>query len=407
MRSLAHIEKVKTVYDIENADNIEMVVVQDYHVVAKKGQFKVNDLVVYVEVDSILPDGLPEQNQIIYKELKTKLKELTKRAKKENVEEELANVNTQIASILFTNTLPHFEFLRQKKFTIKALRYNSFNVISQGILFSTDILNTEIIEGKDVTELLQIKKVEEETIVEVEEKQSWLDKKLMRFSFYRSLKRMMKSKIPGKWNPKFPKESDEVKVQAIFSKYKDKYNDREWMKTLKLEGQNIGAYLIKNKILGIFPSYQFGVTSHHRNLITYDGSQFWKTAKKLKLEELLRKNKKQLFLRGEHCGPGIQGNIHNLKEHDIYFFEIFDMAKQRYYTYEEFKTFCLVYDLKMAPVVSEKEKLKETVQEMLDDSNGPDILNPEELREGYIWRLKDEMVSFKCRSPEYLIKHGK
>ena len=57
-RALAHVEKIVKVYPIEGADNIEMVQLLDFHVVVKKDEFKVGDLALYVEVDSILPDGL-------------------------------------------------------------------------------------------------------------------------------------------------------------------------------------------------------------------------------------------------------------------------------------------------------------------------------------------------------------
>ena len=47
--------------------------------------------------------------------------------------------------IVSQNTIPEFEFLRQKKFRIKALKYNFDNgfgskIVSMGIVFSTSIL---------------------------------------------------------------------------------------------------------------------------------------------------------------------------------------------------------------------------------------------------------------------------
>lgn len=56
MRHLASIQRVLKVEPIENADNLEVVTVLGWHCVVAKGQFGVNDLVVYIECDSVLPD---------------------------------------------------------------------------------------------------------------------------------------------------------------------------------------------------------------------------------------------------------------------------------------------------------------------------------------------------------------
>ena len=107
-RALAHVEKVVSTYPIEGADNVEMAQVLDFHVLVKKGEFKVGDLAVYVEVDSVLPDHRPE-----------------------------------------------FEFLRSKKFRVKAMKYNKFGIISQGILFPFASLGfVSVEEGQDVTQRL-------------------------------------------------------------------------------------------------------------------------------------------------------------------------------------------------------------------------------------------------------------
>jgi RNA ligase (TIGR02306 family) len=55
-RKLASIQKVVNVQPIENADAIEMIQVLGWELVAKKGSFKVGDLCVYFEIDSILPE---------------------------------------------------------------------------------------------------------------------------------------------------------------------------------------------------------------------------------------------------------------------------------------------------------------------------------------------------------------
>jgi ATP-dependent RNA circularization protein (DNA/RNA ligase family) len=116
------------------------------------------------------------------------------------------------------------------------------------------------------------------------------------------------------------------------------------------------------------------------------------------------------MLQGEHTGGKIQQNIYKLPEHHMYLFRIWDIDTKRYYVYDEFMEFCHKYSFEHVPTVSEKMALLPTVQEMLDFSNRTDELVPgvKVKSEGLVWTRKDRMdISFKVKSPEYLILHGK
>ena len=54
-RKLASIQRIGKVLPIEGADAIEIVMVNAWKVVSKKGEFKEGDLCVYFEIDSFLP----------------------------------------------------------------------------------------------------------------------------------------------------------------------------------------------------------------------------------------------------------------------------------------------------------------------------------------------------------------
>lgn len=56
-RKLASIQKVSELFPIEGADRIEAAKVLGWTVVVKKGEFKVGDLCVFFEVDSVLPSA--------------------------------------------------------------------------------------------------------------------------------------------------------------------------------------------------------------------------------------------------------------------------------------------------------------------------------------------------------------
>ena len=114
-RKLASIQKVLDVQPIPNADAIEVLTVLGWKVVAKKGEFKIGDLVVYFEVDSILKES------------------------------------------------PEVEFLRKSNFRIKTIKLRG--QVSQGLCLPLSILDTldhrlPPVEGDDFTERLGVQKYE-------------------------------------------------------------------------------------------------------------------------------------------------------------------------------------------------------------------------------------------------------
>ncbi|MCL6258984.1 hypothetical protein M3O96_07800 [Aquiflexum sp. TKW24L] len=56
MRKLASFQRIKALEPIEGADSIEKATVLGWQLVVKKGEFNTGDLVIYCEIDSLLPD---------------------------------------------------------------------------------------------------------------------------------------------------------------------------------------------------------------------------------------------------------------------------------------------------------------------------------------------------------------
>ncbi len=113
MRKLASIQEIKEINDIKNSDFLQSAKILGWNVVIRKGDFEVEDLCVYMEIDSILPER------------------------------------------------EEFEFLRERKFRIKTVKLRG--VISQGIVFPFSILPPKdggYQIGDDVTEILGVKKYE-------------------------------------------------------------------------------------------------------------------------------------------------------------------------------------------------------------------------------------------------------
>lgn len=117
-RKLASIQKVHTIEPIEGADNIEVIHVLGWELIAKKGEFQEGDLCVFFEIDSVLPE-------------------------------------TEWS-----------EFLRAKKFHVKTMKLDKFGVISQGLALPLNILDEhksayhDWTEGDDVTTILTVTKYE-------------------------------------------------------------------------------------------------------------------------------------------------------------------------------------------------------------------------------------------------------
>ena len=433
-KSLAHIEKIKAVHSIDGADKIERVTVLDWNLVAKKGEFSPGDLALYVEIGSILPDGLEEADRERYKELAKVVSEHKRRANairkaaEKGVEPPVfeddlmpvADAESEMAEIQSRSKYPFFEFLRPKKFKIKTIIFGKFNVISQGILFRPEDIGLspeEVKRGADFTERFAItEEVEDEEEAGVAETPmrgpfKWIDRILMRYPWYRKWKKSRRDK--AEWFGWFPGKSDEENAQKIYSGLLEKYGDRVWVATEKLEGQSIA--ICSREVTGLFgrKKKKIYVASRTRNLPWKGCSnmKFWKTVKARGYDKLVKAIPGEWFCRGEHVGEGIQKNIYGLDGNDIRFYDFMSFDKEakkfvKKLNYEESLEFSKKWGLPYVPVIDDNFKLPEDVQDMLRISTGKTVFgnNLEHLREGLVLRLRDDYsVSFKAKSPEYSI----
>jgi len=360
-RKLASIQKIINIEPIENADNIEKLTILGWQLVSKKEQFKIGDLCVYCEIDSILPDK------------------------------------------------PEFEFLRPRKFRIKTIKLRG--QISQGLCLPLSILpaNRRWVEGDEVTKIIGVKKHDPQAEAELKEieriasiRNNRIFKFFKRYSWVRRL--FIKN---NRYNfPAFIRKTDEERVQNLSKEY-PLWKDLKFDITEKLDGTSATYFLIKNKgISRLWKPYIFGVCSRNFHLIKNDGSVYWKIAKKLDIKKKLTRLADNGFdthvLQGEIVGKGVQKNHYKLD--DIQFY-IFDLYKNNIrFNYSNMKELCKYLQIQPVPYITETT-LPDTIEEAVNYSKGKSILNSKIDREGIVVRNLNINISFKIINPNFLLKY--
>ncbi len=360
MRNLVHIEKIHSIEPIDGADNIEMVKLLDWQLVAKRGEFKVGDLAVYHEIDSVTPDK------------------------------------------------PEYEFLRDKKFRIRTIKLRG--QISQGLALPMSILpEGKYKEGQDVTELLGVTHYDPEHVTNVAKEQhshrNPIVKFLFKFAMFRSLYFFfVKKKVKG-W-PSFVSHTDEENIQAIFKSVKDKYGDKKFYVTEKVDYQS-ATYFTRTR--GLLREKEFGVFSRTQSKGTKDdGSLWWKQVEKYDLKKKMLSEKFDVTIQGESGDTNVQKNKYQIKGPRFWVFGVEDNQSRRVFNLDEMEAFCKKHKLETVPVLDREFTLPDTVDELLEYSKGKSALNSQTIREGVVIRLVEDgqkLVSFKVKNPDFLIKH--
>jgi len=421
VRKLATIARIVNTEPIEGADNIEKVFVRGWQCVAKKGEFRVGDLCVYVEVDSIMPDGLPET-------LKEAWKVLNKQMSKAETEDERDFLRGEMAAIVKENTRPEFEFLRGIKFHIKTRRI--LGEISQGICFPLSILkNNEYTEFRTINsgDLYLCSRDESEKLKRGILLVSDLDvtEMLGVTQYIAPDPATMGGNAAGLLTGVGLLISDEERVENLSGKY-EQMKQFCYYKTEKLEGTSFTAYIKDGKFGVCGRTIDFQIPDEED---AYDSMNvYWKVAKKFDMEAKLREfllnfPPMSLAIQGELIGEGIQKNIYKLKGQKVMFYNAFDIDGQKYWSYDAFVDLITKsLGLETVPILDQYYKLPETAKELLEEADRTySLLNPAQLIEGFvlianesylpptvrITRANFNRLSFKAKSRTYDLNKNK
>ena len=281
---------------------------------------------------------------------------------------------------------PEFEFLRKDNFRIRTKKLRG--QLSQGIIFPLDILNTDAIrilqndmnkEGCDVSEALGVIHYEKPIPVE------------------------MKGLIRGNFPPYVPK-TDENRIQN-YPGVVDELKGIKVYSTCKMDGTSWTC---------VYHNGNFQVCTRNMSLKLEgnDDNIYVRMAKKYDLQNKLEKYGKNIAIQAELCGPGIQKNHIELKEHQLYVFNVYFIDERRYGNVKDIIEICVDFEIPMVPVLNIWE-LKEGMVELLEMAEGY-YEGTKNFREGIVIRPVEEMysnvmkgrMSFKCLNNKYLVKHN-
>lgn len=378
-RELAYIAKVLDTEVLCGYDNVHLITILGWKCIAPISIHK-DDLVVYFEVDSLLPN-----NDI------------------------------------------RFSFLASKKFRIRAIKI--CGVVSQGLVLPLsefpELKGCK--EGDFVTDKLHVEKYDPDAINDGSVKSKVSD-------FQRALDRHPKFfKNPIiKFLMKYKPVRFVLAKLFVLKKDKDKRKWPEWLpKTGSERIQNMPhlfgckeKYIITEKVDGASTSFilnekdKYIVGSH--NVIKNpdkdsDGGNFYKTniwaesGANYNIESVLRSLKKDLKLKnvaiqGETYGDGIQKRTYSLKnKHGFVVFHIwFDCVR---IPIKDMIAICDKYNIPHVHVYNYEYSIPETVEQIIDDvDNSKSNIDSGDI-EGFVFYSQDGQQNFKCVSPNFLMKY--
>lgn len=348
-RTLASIQRVVDVRPHPNADSLELVDVLGWQVCEKLGTVKKGDMVVYFEIDSMLPGNAKWLPEAVKKRIEKQADKSWYRIKTVKLRKEISQGLIIPLNLLHNARCPTLE--------------TDFHKLYVHI---------------DVTDVLGVKKYEPPALTGL----------------------YLQNKTNN--NVKFPtdlvQKTDEQRIQSNPALL-ERLNGLKYYATVKYDGTS-GTYLI-NPDTG-----EFLVCS--RNLIRKkpaDLSQcpYWYAAHLHNIEEKLKRNP-NLAIQGEICGPNIQKNLLNCKKLSFYVFDITDIKTQKKLPMDELIKTCKQLGLEMVDIEEVGDSFDNcSIKELLEKAKGK-YKNTKNHREGLVFRAQDQSISFKVINNEYLLR---
>lgn len=203
--------------------------------------------------------------------------------------------------------------------------------------------------------------------------------------------------------PSFISKSEQERVQNLVEELEE-HRGEELEVSIKLDGASMTVYRNQTE-----EGINHGVCGRNWELKETDTNSMWRVTRKDKMLEALDFLGRNLAFQGEIIGEGIASNPEKIKGQAFYLYNIFDIDRYIYVSPEE--RFEIIeklkengFNIKHVPVLP-TIILHHSVDELLMMAEGTS-LNPQQQREGLVFKSKNSDFSFKAISNWYLEKNG-
>jgi hypothetical protein len=396
-RELAYLVKIDDIQPIVGSDNCESAVVGAWHIMVRKGTFSAGDVAIYFEIDSLLDTTKPEFSFMEKYHGRVKTQRYTFGGKGNFISQGLLMHPGDFGWVTVTNESGDRE----------------------GVMLASGAIRTVDTEARFLTEELGVKYYDpedEKRKKDPKPKQPELPKffyvgigrKMMKVKWLKNIiiKVFGKKKRVASW-PYWVVKTDEERVQNIPWIIKE---EDEWVQTEKIDGSSATFTMIKHK-----RKFDYYVCS--RNVVFetgkekcyYDTNIYLEMSEKYGIKDFLERYLKAhkdiewATIQGEIYGPGVQKRDYSKQEKNLAVFNFIDSKNGRWNS-SLANLMLVLHNIPFVPILDSNFKMPDTVDELLEMANGNSVLDGKP-REGFVFRSRDGIKSFKVVSNEYLLKY--
>jgi RNA ligase (TIGR02306 family) len=194
--------------------------------------------------------------------------------------------------------------------------------------------------------------------------------------------------------PSFLQKTDQERIQNLTNEYADWKNKDTWIWTEKLDGTSFTAYYLDG---------EFGVCSRNLELRLEEPSLYTQVANTYNLKKKMEELGLNIAIQGEVLGQKVQKNKYGFTNYQLYLFDVYDIVKGEYVSYDTFQTIAGKLGVLTVPVVN-TAPLPDTVDELLLLADGQSVVGSQPIREGFVIKHPYNTTSFKVISNEFLLK---
>ena len=408
-RELAYVVKVDAIEPIEGKDRVEAAVVGGWKTMVRKGVFEPGDLGIYIEIDSKVPEKAPFEflSKYHYKVKTQKFKQFYS----QGLLMSPSDFGWTVDSAQFAGG---FLFVKDKEGNAHIPgEENMFLTKQLGITYATASDNRRKAPSVDKYKKMAQRHPElfKKDWARWMMKREW-GKKVM-FLFFGKAKDKR-----GGW-PSWVVKTDEERIENLPYLFEEKV---PWIATEKIDGSSTTFTLKRGK----FGKKEYFVCSRNVCFDTpakaekcyYDSNIYLEMSEKYHIKDVLTAIMQSMpdldyvTLQGETYGDGVQKRTYGLtnKEHRLMAFNLiygFKNGFNRRLNPCEMTNVLTKYGVPCVPIITEYYVLPDTLEELRNYvNNRPSDLDGE-IKEGIVFRSRDGVRSFKCVSPEFLLKyHG-